>query len=68
MVCQEGERFGCLYLYHDQKDSGINSPLVGWVLSQHLMLLLLTLREDLFSDTSPLILEEVEDILINGSL
>lgn len=68
MVCQEGERFGFLYLYHDEKNSGINSPPVGWVLSQHLMLLLLTLHEDLFSDTSPLILEEVEDILINGSL
>lgn len=32
------------------------------------MLLLLTLCEDLFSDSLPLILEEIEDLLINVSL
>lgn len=56
-----------MYLYNDQNDSCINS-LVGRVLSQLIVLLLLTLGEDLLSDSSPLILEEVEDLLISDSL
>lgn len=66
-LCQGG-RFVFSYLDHDQKDSGINRTPVGRVLSQLITLLLLTLCEDLFSDSLPLILEEVEDLLINGSL
>jgi len=65
MFCQE-ERLFISYLYRDQKDSGINSPAVGRLLSQ--LIMLLTSCENLFSDSSPLILGEVKDLLISGSL
>lgn len=65
MLCQE-ERLFISYLYHDQKDSGINCVAVGRLLSQLIMLLISS--ENLFSDSSPLILGEVKDLLISGSL
>lgn len=65
MICQE-ERLFISYLHRDQKDSGINSPAVGRLLSQ--LIMLLTSCENLFSDSSPLILGEVKDLLISGSL